>query len=119
LVMMQVSHAGNLAFVPEDCPYKKIEANKAILAQDIPNYDMSQHFDEAIAFIEEQLNAGRNLLVHCHAGVSRSATVMIAYLMTKNQWNYDDALAFLRTKRKWVRPNPGFEKQLRDYEARL
>lgn len=80
---------------------------------------MTQHFDEAIAFIEEQLNAGRNLLIHCHAGVSRSATITIAYLMTKNQWTYDEALEFLKSKRKWVRPNFGFEKQLRDYEQRL
>jgi len=117
--MMRVQKPLTLAFVPEDCPYKKIEANKAILCPDVANYDMTQHFDEAITFIEEQLNAGRNVLVHCHAGVSRSATIMIAYLMTKNQWGYKEALAYLRTKRKWVRPNPGFEKQLIGYEQKL
>lgn len=57
--------------------------------------------------------------MHCHAGVSRSATVMIAYLMTKNQWSYEESLTFLKSKRKWVKPNPGFVEQLKAYERRL
>lgn len=44
--------------------------HKKIEALDIPNYDMSQHFHSAYAFLSDSLEKG-NVLVHCAAGVSR------------------------------------------------
>lgn len=54
-----------------------------------------------------------NVLIHCHAGISRSASIVIYYLMRSRKWDYDTALNFLRSKRSIVRPNPSYEKQLR------
>ena len=52
-------------------------------AGDMPGYDISQHFAAASEFIEEARRKASGILVHCVAGASRSATIVIAYLMEK------------------------------------
>lgn len=52
-----------------------------IAAGDMPLYDISQHFAATSEFIEEARRNGGRILVHCVAGVSRSATVVLAYLI--------------------------------------
>ncbi|CAD8133732.1 unnamed protein product [Paramecium octaurelia] len=51
-----------------------------IEADDDENFQIIQHFQKAIKFIEQNLKS-TNVLVHCFAGVSRSATIVCAYLM--------------------------------------
>lgn len=63
------------------------------------DYPINIHFEETYNFIELSRASGRNILVHCHAGVSRSAAVVCAYLMKKHKWTLDQALSFMRTKR--------------------
>lgn len=62
---------------------------------------------------------GTNVLVHCHAGISRSASIVIYYLMRSRGWGYDRALSYLRDIRPIVRPNDWYERQLRDVERLL
>lgn len=100
-------------------PYKDIDEYKVIMAKDMYDYDISQHFDESYQFIDKHLKAQRNTLVHCHAGVSRSAAIVTAYLMRKNGWGVDQALAFLRARRPRAKPNSSFMNQLKTYEAQL
>ena len=52
-----------------------------ISAEDMEEYDLSQHFNEVSEFIEEARMGGAGTLVHCMAGVSRSVTATVAYLM--------------------------------------
>ncbi|HYE74444.1 MAG TPA: dual specificity protein phosphatase [Blastocatellia bacterium] len=59
------------------------------------------------------------ILIHCQAGISRSATVMIAYLMYELHISGDQALALVRAARPFVRPNDGFAKQLVEFECEL
>jgi protein-tyrosine phosphatase len=49
-----------------------------------------------------------NLLVHCAAGISRSSSTVIAYLMKKFGWTYVKAHGFVRGKRPVISPNNGF-----------
>ena len=58
-------------------------------------------------------------LVHCQAGVSRSATVVISYLMYAKKAPLRSAFAHLRKIRPVVCPNPGFVKQLQEYEKEM
>lgn len=51
-------------------------------------------------------------MVHCAYGVSRSATLVIAYVMHTNRWPYSKALQHVKQMREVVRPNRGFESQL-------
>lgn len=73
----------------------------------------------AANFIQEALSAGLNVLVHCAAGISRSSTVVIAFLMLKRGMTYDSALAFVKSKRKCVDPNPGFRSQLEELNREI
>ena len=74
-------------------------------------------FTRPVAWIHEHRSAGNNLVVNCAQGVSRSATVTVAYLMTINSWSVDEALAFVRTKRSIANPNPHFMAQLAEFRA--
>jgi atypical dual specificity phosphatase len=54
----------------------------------------------------------RKVLIHCAAGISRSASFTIAYLMRKNGTGFQATLEFVRSKRKCIFPNSGFRIQL-------
>ena len=58
-------------------------------------------------------------MVHCYAGVSRSATIIIAYLMQEKRLTFVEALKYVRRRRPIVCPNFGFQKQLLDFEKNL
>ena len=57
----------------------------------------------------------RTILVHCAAGVSRSASFVIAYLMGKKNMSFDEAFEHTKERRKIIRPNSGFLEQLKKY----
>lgn len=79
---------------------------------DTNNQNIEQYFDETYNFIENCIKDNKNVLVHCHAGISRSSTILIAYFMRKNNWDLQKALDFLRSKRSIVNPNSDFIKAL-------
>jgi hypothetical protein len=61
------------------------------------------------------LFAAGTVLVHCAQGISRSASILIGYLMSREQLPYDTALAQLQAARPVVQPNPGFALQLQEF----
>jgi len=69
-------------------------------------------------FIDEGRAAGA-VLVHCYAGVSRSAALVAAHLMTRLGLSLTEAMARVRAARPEADPNPGFVAQLRRLEGRL
>ncbi|KAL6062232.1 tyrosine protein phosphatase yvh1 [Balamuthia mandrillaris] len=87
-----------------------------VAADDCDEQDLISHFDQCNSFIEEGRTKGR-VLVHCLAGVSRSATMVAAYLMKTQRLSSWEALDLLREKRSMARPNSGFFEQLQFYEA--
>lgn len=100
---------------PEDI----IHCSKSISAQDFESYDLSQHFSECFDFIHEHRLKGHNVLVHCMAGVSRSATIVIGYLMKTCGMDLENAYKFVRKRRTCISPNEGFIQQLEVYEKEL
>ena len=73
----------------------------------------------AVDFIGTQRRAGRVVYVHCLAGMNRSATVVAAYLMSEHAWSRDEALAYLRSKRPVIQPNPMLLRLLDEWEQTL
>jgi len=89
---------------------------KVIPAQDRLDYDLSQHFEDCIAFIDKVLSKKeRAILVHCLAGISRSPSVVIAYMIKKYNLTYEEALALVVQKRPFVNPNIAFTLQLENF----
>lgn len=58
------------------------------------------------------LNQGKNVLVHCQMGISRSASIVIHYIMKRFRMTYSDALRYVRKRRPEIEPNIGFKYQL-------
>ncbi|KAI9091117.1 hypothetical protein DFS34DRAFT_653703 [Phlyctochytrium arcticum] len=75
-----------------------------------------QHFDISNKFIHDALESNGRVLVHCVAGVSRSATLVLAYLMSHQNYSYQAALDYTQSRRSCVSPNPGFQRQLHIFE---
>ena len=78
--------------------------------------NIKQYFNEGIEFIQDAMNEGGIVFVHCAAGVSRSSSMVCAYLMKTNKWKFYKALSFLQERRWVVCPNSGFQKQLQEFE---
>ncbi|KAJ0797969.1 putative phosphoric monoester hydrolase [Helianthus annuus] len=84
----------------------------------IADVNIAQYFDDCFGFINEAKRTG-SVLVHCFAGRSRSATVVVAYLMKTHGMSSSKALNLVKSKRSVVAPNAGFILQLQSYEKSL
>jgi protein-tyrosine phosphatase len=80
--------------------------------------DILSHMDTAFNFIEHAKHHG-HILVHCHKGISRSASFVIGYLMRKNEMTLNEALGHVQSVRPMIQPNDSFMEQLRRYEVVL
>jgi len=77
-----------------------------ITIEDSEDANISQYFNKTNKFISNGI-----VLIHCNKGISRSATIIIAYLMNKGM-KYDEAFKKLKKVRYIIKPNSGFIKQL-------
>uniref|UniRef100_A0A8C6L753 Dual specificity protein phosphatase n=1 Tax=Nothobranchius furzeri TaxID=105023 RepID=A0A8C6L753_NOTFU len=92
---------------------------KQIPISDHWSQNLSQFFPEAISFIDEARSKKCGILVHCLAGISRSVTVTVAYLMQKLNLSLNDAYDFVKRKKSNISPNFNFMGQLLDFERTL
>ncbi|KAM6954556.1 dual specificity protein phosphatase 10 [Aplochiton taeniatus] len=92
---------------------------KRLPATDSNKQNLRQYFEEAFEYIEEAHQAGMGLLIHCQAGVSRSATIVIAYLMKHTWMTMTDAYKFVKARRPIISPNLNFMGQLLEFEEDL
>jgi len=81
-------------------------------ALDLDNFDLLSQFENCLEFIDVGRKADGAVLVHCYAGQSRSATVVIAYVMQALGLTLDEALKLVCRQKPDVRPNEGFRFQL-------
>jgi hypothetical protein len=114
LKKMKITHilvcgAGLEEHFPKDFVYKQFDL------EDIEEEDIRRFFPSAIEFIEN----GKTVFVHCHAGVSRSASIVIAYLMSKFNLEFLKAFEFLKEKRECIFPHPKFREDLKLFELEL
>ena len=86
---------------------------------DAMNEPIETYFEGATEFIETHIAAGKNVLVHCRQGISRSSTIVIAYLMRYYNLSLDNAYITTKNRRPVISPNIGFWKKLLQYEKEL
>jgi len=90
-----------------------------IRVRDVDETDLLKEFDRTNKFILEAKDAGSCCLVHCKMGVSRSASVVLAYVMKEYEYSLEEAYDFVKQKRTCINPNEGFRVQLATYESIL
>ena len=88
---------------------------KIIEIMDFTNENIFKYFKECIQFIENS----KKIYIHCMAGVSRSASIVIAYLMYKEHKKYFQIYSEVKKKRYIIKPNFGFVFQLKYFENLL
>ena len=76
-------------------------------------------FYESIQYIEKAKESNGKVLVQCIQGISRSVSIIIAYLIYKNKMTYDKAFELVQSKRAIASPNFGFAIQLQNFYMRL
>ena len=84
---------------------------------DTPSSDLLSRLPSAVAFIHEARLHGSGVYVHCQQGVSRSSTCTLGYLMAHLGLGLNRAWHYLLRRKEYACPNPGFERQLREFEA--
>ena len=72
-----------------------------------------------INYINDVKEKKGRVLIHCYKGVSRSVSIVIAYLIYLYKWSYDKAFDFVQSKRSIANPNIGFYLQLKTFYKRL
>ena|SRR5581483_2298797 len=84
------------------------------------------HFENPFKFfdliyddIETALNNNKKVYIHCQMGISRSPTIVIAYLMKKHKWTRDKSLNYVKSKRPIIAPNTSFMKYLAAFEEEI
>ncbi|KAK5994294.1 Dual specificity protein phosphatase 1 [Cladobotryum mycophilum] len=89
---------------------------------DSPSSSITKVCDSACQIIDDALgskNCNGKILIHCSAGISRSPTVVAAYLMKRHDMSLKAALGQIIQARPQVSPNPGFIQQLKELEVQL
>ncbi|KAJ8680090.1 hypothetical protein QAD02_015877, partial [Eretmocerus hayati] len=81
--------------------------------------DLLKHWDDTFKYITKAKKEGSKVLVHCKMGVSRSASVVIAYAMKAYNWDFSQALKHVKEKRNCIKPNNSFLLQLETYQGIL
>ncbi|KAL6767969.1 hypothetical protein ACKKBF_B37295 [Auxenochlorella protothecoides x Auxenochlorella symbiontica] len=104
---------------PENLAVAAGTSRLAIQLADVTTADPAPWFDPVADFIAGARAGGGAVLVHCGAGVSRSATLVIAHLMRSRGWSAERALAHVTAARSVAAPNDGFWRALCALESRL
>jgi hypothetical protein len=109
--------------VTEDLP-NSFEADPEFAYLRIPirdhlSQDLAAYFQQAIDFINNGRSQSRSVLVHCLAGISRSVTITVAYLMAEQSLPMDEALDLVKSRRPFIAPNFNFMGQLLDFQSQL
>lgn len=81
--------------------------------------DLLKHWDNTFKYISRAKMEGSKVLVHCKMGISRSASVVIAYAMKAYNWDFGQAIKHVKEKRNCIKPNKSFVSQLETYQGIL
>ncbi|XP_020641428.2 dual specificity protein phosphatase 16 [Pogona vitticeps] len=99
-------------FIPES-HFLRVPVNDSFCEKIFP------WLDKSVDFIEKAKASNGRVLVHCLAGISRSATIAIAYIMKRMDMSLDEAYRFVKEKRPTISPNFNFLGQLLDFEKKI
>lgn len=142
LLEIGITHIINATSTLKNCFANQFVYLKLENLLDSPECNIKKHFKDTNNFIESALKNtvkfdlnhnntnisdknnstienSNKVLIHCHAGISRSSTIILAYMIGVLKYKYEDALKICKEKRSKINPNEGFIKQLKEYELEV
>jgi len=90
-----------------------------VVMADNGNSTLEDIMNRSFRFIEESQQEGNKLLIHCERGQNRSATLLIAWLMSKKRWSLYRSYMFVKEARQMIKPHKLYLDQLRELDKRL
>lgn len=93
--------------------------HKRVPLKDRPDSDLKRYFDTIADIIEGELSIKGHVLVHCVMGASRSATLIMVYLMKYKRYPLKQAFLTVHRRREIINPNVGFWRQMIKFEDRI
>ncbi|CAH8464697.1 unnamed protein product [Dicrocoelium dendriticum] len=96
-----------------------VSSSLHVAVEDMEGANLRVHFDRVGDRIAAEHRRGGRVLVHCMAGMSRSSTLVLAYLVRHMNMSLADAYQHVRSIRPCIQPNPSFWRQLLEYEERV
>jgi len=117
---LKISHVINAAQECHNVHEDKGITYFKIWVRDETSDCLSGHFQKAYEFISEVIHQQKEggVLVHCALGKSRSATLVIMYIMKKFSWDFNKALDYVKSRRAIISPYDGFVNELKELEKR-
>jgi protein-tyrosine phosphatase len=118
LTKMEITHIINCADnIPEQFP---TQFNYLPLKlKDDKKQDLTEAIQRSLEFIHQSDVENKKVFIHCKQGVSRSCSIVVAYLISSKNMSYDEAIEVILKERNVVLPNPNFESQLRKFEEMI
>ncbi|XP_061365731.1 protein-tyrosine-phosphatase MKP1-like [Gastrolobium bilobum] len=103
------------------CPeyFKSDFVYKTLWLQDSPTEDITSILYDVFDYFEDVRQQGGRVLVHCCQGVSRSTSLVIAYIMWREGQSFEDAFQYVKNARGVTNPNMGFACQLLQCQKRV
>jgi hypothetical protein len=110
--------------MPESHPFSLNDKFSHFKFHHIPILDkndvnITEYIPDFLKFLDECFAENRIVYVHCMMGISRSVSLVIAYIMQKQKIKFNDAYKFVKDRRSQADPNFGFTCQLMGYEKTL
>eukprot|EP01122_Echinamoeba_exundans_P011676 TRINITY_DN4724_c0_g1_i1.p1 TRINITY_DN4724_c0_g1~~TRINITY_DN4724_c0_g1_i1.p1 ORF type:complete len:565 (+),score=77.65 TRINITY_DN4724_c0_g1_i1:96-1790(+) len=119
LYALGISHIINASYHQSDVKIPSVFTYKCLNLQDSHNQPLFGLLPEIVEQISSIIASGGKCLVHCQAGISRSAALVLAFLMSKRQMSLDRAYELLRSCRPVASPNLHFWSELQRFEQFL
>lgn len=106
-----ITHIVNCAvevpsYFPQHFSYLNLNLN------DDMNQSLYKVLEKSFEYIRDSIAMSGVVLIHCYAGISRSASILIYFLMKIKKQDFETTLDFVRGKRSIINPNPNFKSQL-------
>ena len=119
LERLGIDHVLNVTTTPPPYTAASGVVYKQLHAADNGYQNLRQYFNEAFEFIDAARRSGGAALIHCQAGVSRSPTIAVAYLIKNFPMSMVEAYRFVKSRRSIISPNLNFMGQLLEFEQGL
>ena len=108
----------DIPFYNDKCKNVRISVHDNLERQEIAK--LYEYFDSSADFIHEQLSNNRNILVHCYAGIQRSASIILAYLIKYSSITLKNGVNLIQSKRSQAfTPGINFISSLEKYQNKI